>query len=323
MALSTIRVDSLQLQDRDLDLLRGLFESRVMTIKHIAPLYFDSSGHAAKKRLQKIKSAGLVAERKRRSRNEPSILFLTRKAFVLLRDHGHISKYPSFSIATLENRANVKDLTIQHELNIMDVKTAFHTALAASEKFSISVFSTWPLLNEFTVSSRGGEDIIKPDGFMRIHEKEADSNGYRHDHFLEVDRSSEQLDTLVNKALCYREYYRSGGYAVRNGKRRTDFEEFPFRVIFVVKNAERRNNLAERLAHNMPPILTQTWLTTQAEVSCNPLGAIWIQPADYRAVTKGTPFYNEHPLRRFAYRHQPEREKFIEANIKKLRLLAE
>ena len=35
---------------------------------------------------------------------------------------------------------------------------------------------------------------------------------YRHDHFLEVDRSSQQLNTLVNKAVCYREYYRSGGY---------------------------------------------------------------------------------------------------------------
>ena len=313
------------LQDRDIALLRGLFESRVMTIKHIAPLYFDGSGDAAKKRLQKIKAAGLIAERKRRSRNEPAILFLTRKAFALLRDHGQLADYPAFSINTLENRANVKELTIRHELEVMDVKAAVHAALAKSKKFSVSVFSTWPLLNEFTTTRSGyGADIhVKPDGFIRVHEKEAGSNGYSHDCFLEVDRSSEQLDTLVNRALDYLEYYRSGDFAERNGAQRTDFKDFPFRVLIVVPNAERRNNLAERLAHNIPPVLTLTWLATMAEVTENPLGAIWIRPADYRDVTKGTRFYNEHPPREFAYRHQPEREAFVEAKIKKSRLLAD
>ena len=43
MATSKTRGDSLQLQERDLALLCGLFECRVMTAGHIATLYFDSN----------------------------------------------------------------------------------------------------------------------------------------------------------------------------------------------------------------------------------------------------------------------------------------
>jgi hypothetical protein len=318
------KTDALQLQDRDLALLCGLFESRVMTIEHIAPLYFNGSGEAAKKRLQKIKAAGFITERQQRSRNEPVILFLTRKAFALLREHGCLDDYPPFPINTLENRANVRELTIRHELEVMDVKTAFHAALAKSEKFSIAFFSTWPLLYQFEIQRPGhGADItVKPDGFVRIHETDG-GDSYSHACFLEVDRSSEQLGTLVNKAVCYLEYYRSGGFAEKKGASRSAFKDHPFRVLMVLKSAERRNNLAERLAHNVPAVLTHAWLTTLAEATSNPLGAIWIQPKDYREVTMGTPFYNERPAREFAYRHRPERDAFIESKIKKLRLLAD
>ena len=53
-------VDSIHFQDRDLALLRGLFECRVMTTNHAAALYFDHKDDAAKKRLQKIKAAGFI-----------------------------------------------------------------------------------------------------------------------------------------------------------------------------------------------------------------------------------------------------------------------
>lgn len=320
--MAALKTEALQLQDRDFALLRGLFESRVMTAEHVAPLYFKGSREAAKKRLQKVKAAGLITERKRRM-NEPAILFLTRKAFTVLQDYGQLSEYPPLSLTALESRAYVSELTIRHELEIMDVKAAFYAALAKSERFSITGFITWPLLYQFETSRPGcGADIlVKPDGFISIHEKEAGGKGFAHDCFLEVDRSSEKQDTLINRAVCYLEYYRTGGFAVRNGASRVDFKDFPFRVLMVLKTAERRNNTAERLFQNNPPILTHTWLTTLAEVTADPLGAIWIQPKDYRDVTKGTSFYNERPNRNFEYRHQPEREAFIESKIPKLRLL--
>lgn len=321
MATLKTHFNPVQLQDRDIALLRGLFESRVMTSAHIATLYFDGKREYTKKRLQKLKAAGLIGERKRNA-NESSVLFLTRKAFTLLASQGQLLEYPSMGKNSFEVRANVSEVTLRHELEIMDVKAALHSALAKSKTFSILQFSTWPLLYQFEASSPGnGTDIlVKPDGFIRIHENETGTKGFAYDCFLEVDRSSETQDVLVSKADCYREFYKSGGFAVRNGAPRTDFKDFPFRVLMVLKTLERRNNTAERLAQHDPPILSRTWLTTLTDIIADPLGDIWILPMDYRNLTIDTPFYNERPNRRFEYRRQPERESFIESNIKKRRL---
>src|SRR5579862_7853339 len=131
----------ISLQPRDLALLRGLFECRVMTTDHIATLYFDNKLPYTIKRLQKLKAAGFIAERKRNA-NEKSVLFLTRKAFVLLSSQGKLEEYPSLGKNTFEARANVSERNLRHELEIMDVKAAFHAALSKSEKFSILKFST-------------------------------------------------------------------------------------------------------------------------------------------------------------------------------------
>lgn len=321
MARPKAATTSIDLQNRDLALLRGLFESRIMTLVHVATLYFDGKGEYAKKRLQKLKAAGFISERRRRV-NEPSILFLTRKAFALLSRDGHLSGFPQLSATAFQARANVSDLTIGHELEIMDVKAAFHAALAPSKKFSLLDFTTWPLLNQFEILNPGGSvRVVRPDGFIRIHEPEPGTKGFAHECFLEVDRSSEVQEALVAKAVGYLEYYRTGGFAVRNGGTVTKIKDFPFRVLIVLKTAERRNNTAERLLQINPPILTITWLTTLAEATSDPLGAIWIQPKAYRELTAGTSFDAEKKPQSPVYRRQPEREAFIESRIEKRRLL--
>ena len=81
------RLVSISFQPRDFALLRGLFESRVMTADHIAALYFNGSHEAAKKRLQKLKAAGFIRERKRKA-YEPAVLALAPKAFPVLHAEG-------------------------------------------------------------------------------------------------------------------------------------------------------------------------------------------------------------------------------------------
>jgi hypothetical protein len=312
----------IELQDRDFLLLRGLFESRVMTTDHAAALCFDGNYEPSKKRLQKLKIAGFIGERTRRP-FEPSVLFLTRKGLEILQQQGVLADYPPFDLPALERRARVSDLTIRHELEVMDVKTAFHSAIKKLPAFTIAEFSTWPLLHEFTTyqpNRTGAEVPVKPDGFIRFHQMEATAK-FEHTFFLEVDRSSESQDKLVAKAICYLEHYKSGGFAVRNGATREDYKEFPFRVLMVFKTAERRNNTAERLLQNTPSILTMVWLATTADVTTDPLGAVWIRPSEYRDVTKGSSFDAERQINAFVYRRNAERETFIESRIKKMRLL--
>lgn len=310
-----------RLQDRDFFLLRGLFESRLMTAAHVAVLYFDSKPEAAKKRLQKLKTAGLIGERPRKA-YEPAVLHLTRAGLLLLKEHGVLAEYPALSLPALERRARVSSATVRHELDVMDVKVAVHAAFRGDRRFTVVEFGTWPRLHEFQATPNGGlEVLVRPDGFIRIHEKEAGHGLSEHTFFLEVDRSTEAQDILVSRAAAYLDYYKSGGLAVKNGAPRSAFKEFPFRVLMILKTVERRNNTAERLLQNYPPILTQTYLTTMDEVRADPLAAIWIRPIDYRVAVSGTAFDAENAVRSHGYLRQAAREVIVEQNIRKQRML--
>lgn len=324
MTTTKKRAESLQYQDRDIALLRGLFECRVMTKDHTAELFFDGKGEAAKKRLQKLKAAKLIGERPRRA-FEPSILLLTREGLALLQKQGVLKEYPSFDLPALDRRARVSDLTIRHELEVMDVKVAFHAAIKSAASFTIAELSTWPQLNEFEAyrpGLNGVKVLVKPDGFIRIHETEADGTKFERTFFLEVDRSTEAQDVLIARAGCYFDYYKSGGFAVRNRAPRDDYKQFPFRVLMVFKTAERRNNTAERLLQTNLPMFKQVCLSTLDEVTRDPLGAIWTNPADYRDAVRGTPFDSEQKREKWGYKRQTERELLVEQKVKKFRILA-
>src|ERR1041385_4906846 len=109
------------IQERDLAVLRGLFECRGMTGDHISAICFEGRREATKKRLQRLKAAGVIRERPRRP-YEPAVLFLTAKGLTLLRDRGILREYPSVAKTTLEKRARISDLTLKHELEVVAVK---------------------------------------------------------------------------------------------------------------------------------------------------------------------------------------------------------
>jgi hypothetical protein len=275
-------------QPRDVLILRGLFESRIMTLANLAGLHFNDQQEAAKKRIQKLKAAGVVGERPRRPYH-PSILFLTKKGFDALTRENGLDGFPRLGWASLRKRARVSDLTLRHELDVMAVKTALVRAVRATPSFTVSEFSTWPLLYQFEARpfGRGRTVLTKPDGFIRIEEAEADGNRSEHTFFLEVDRSTETQTRLLDRAGCYMDFYRAGGLAIRNGQSDSAYKDFPFRVLMVFKTAARRDNTARTLFENNPPIRTQVWLTTLTQFTNDPLGAIWLQPIQYDRIAWG------------------------------------
>ena len=274
----------IQLQPRDFELLRDLYESRIMRLDQIAALHFDGKSEAAKKRVARLKRAGYIRERPRRS-NEPAIHFLGRRAIIALEQHGHLAGYPHLTGRQLETRLQVSDLTLRHELEVMDVKAAMVKAIRKTEYLSIAQFSTWPRLHEFEARGANGRRVlVKPDGFIRVLEQEADGGLSEHTFFLEVDRSTETLDIIADRCHCYLDYYRSGGFAMRNGATREEYKGFPFRVLVVCKSEARRDNIANRLLRNNPPIGAQVWLTTMAEMA-DPLNSIWTRPGDHQILS--------------------------------------
>jgi hypothetical protein len=275
--------NGIAIQPRDLELLRLLLHTRILTLKHVAALVFDGSKEAAKKRVQKLKAAGLVLERRRKA-YESGILFLPKRGFECLSKHGALPEECA-DIASFSKRVAISELTLRHELEVLDVKVAFHEATKNRDDLSLAEFSTWPRLYEFSVrdddAPYSGVKTVKPDGYIRIHEKDAEGTAWEHLFFLEIDRSTEKLETLVQKAICYNRFYREGGMAARFGKTAEEFKDFPFRVLIVCKSKERRDNIAMMLLHAEPRILTQVCLSTLKEVCDDPLGQVWRHPADY------------------------------------------
>ncbi len=314
-------LEGVLLQERDIEILRGLFESRLMTAAHVAVLYFDGKAEATKKRVAKLKAVGLINYR-RRHPAQPAILFLSSKGLDVLREHGVLTNYPRLGPFNLQKRSCVSELTERHELQIMDVKAAFHAALAKSKKLSIETFSTWPMLYQFQAlrSGRGPEVPVKPDGFICVNEKESGNGLSQHSFYLEVDRSTETRETLVSRITSYVDFYKSGGFAHLHGAPRSAFKEYPFRVLIIFRTAERRNNLAERLLQLTPPVSWPICLSTIEEVTSNPLGDIWIYPADYKKVTSGTHFDPEKRKRQWVYAREIERENLVASRLKKWRL---
>jgi hypothetical protein len=314
-----------ELQERDLAILQGLFESRLMTLTHITHLHFNGKSEAAKKRIQQLKRDRYVRERARRV-YEPSILHLSKRAFEELSARGTLLEYPAFAWHQLEDRARVKDSTLKHEFEVLDVKTALSCAVRSTPHYELVEFSTWPVLYQFRAAQPALSGypptrvMIKPDGFMRLHEKGPDGDHFEHFLFLEVDRSTEPRETLARRAFGYQDFYRQGGLAVRYGATKEEYRDFPFRVLMVLPNEERRNNMAERLLQNEPPALTMVWLTTFSEITADPLGAIWMRPLEYRDITKDT-LYDPSHERTGAYRRDPAREAMVMAELRKLQLL--
>jgi hypothetical protein len=307
---------SLRLQPRDYAILGDLYDCRIMTLAHVTSRYFGGKYDAASKRIQLLKIAGYIGDR-RSQVGERSLLYLTKQAFQYLNTEGKLSHLPKLTVEQFSRRSRVRDSTIKHELSVMDVRVALTAAITSCMIHQIETFTTWPLLSEFAAfhPRQRQRIIVRPDGFLRV--TETSGPGREYNFFLEVDRSNEVQQVLVEKALCYRDFYAQGGFAQRCGGTVDDFRDYPFRVLIVLQNAERRNNLAERLMNCTPPVKFQTWLTTMDEVLRDPLGKIWVCPLDYAHATAGTIYSPEQCRNVGKYVRRSEREKLVEQRIVK------
>jgi Replication-relaxation len=271
---------NVRLQDRDVAMLLDLLESRVLSLDHVRALHFQNKNEMAKKRVQRLKSAKLLAERPRRI-GEPSILHLTWNGYMALRDGGHVGDDLRHSPKAFTRRMKVSGITLAHELAIGDVRTSFIGAIRQSKRFELAKFDVWPRRYDFTVHDGHSRVNVKPDGYLQVMEKKNDED-FQHDFFLEVDTGSETLDRVVEKCVNYREYHRRGGYAVFCGGTREESKLYPFQVLVVCRSEERRDNLAERLLSVQPPFATMILITTQGQCVGDPLGDIWMTPAAYK-----------------------------------------
>lgn len=308
---------NISLTDRDRRILRGLYESRLITLPQAADIYFDGKYEAAKKRFQKLEHARMLAKRPGWKQYDKAIYTLTPPAFrFLVNNHEEfLHDYPKVSEKTARKRAYVKESTVRHELSVMDVKSAMHHGIRSVPHCSIAEFITWPRLIEFETTHKSGRPYtVFPDGFLRLQELDESNNPETEAYyFLEVDLSTEARSVLSTRVGGYLRYQERNGLAGRFGYDPSGEDTFYFRVLIVSKTEERRNCLADYILRNnvdTPPSFV--WLTTLDEVRAHPIGTIWMAVGEYFRVTQRTPFDPYAPRsKEDRYITNPEREQMV------------
>lgn len=317
-----------QLSDRDRLVFRDLIESRVMTLAQISALHFDGSYEYAKKRLQQLKAAAYVSERKARSnpgRYFASMLSLARGGFAAVADEPFV-RHERMSWDDLRGRLDFSEATLAHEIEVIDMKVAFTQAIRAVPSLVLEEFSTHPRRFQFDTEHLERERIftLKPDAYARVVPR---GDGVERAFFFEWDRSSEARRKLGIKAWGYQRYFDSGAFALwngvpdkRNGVPVEERDRYPLTPIFVLPNAERRNNTAEHLLQLRQPKTGKrlrrdaVLLTTHAEFLANPLGSIYLTLAGYREATAGTVY---DPDRHKTTTRVIERDRLVELRARK------
>lgn len=284
-----------ELQPRDKAMVRSLIDSRVMTLAQISALHFDGKASYAQKRVLQLKKARYINERipPNRGRIYPSLLSLSRRGFdAFVNDNTLVGIDECWR--DLDGRlAKIAESTLDHELEVVDMKIALVNAVKATPSLQLNEFSTYPKRFEFLTEHIGLERsyVLKPDGYAYI----TRADGRAETLYMEWDKSTEAHKTLGVKAFGYKAWCDSGAFSLWNGGTVEDRDRYSFRALFVLPNDERRNNTAEhllRLAHPKTGarLRNEIWLTTHAEFLASPLRPIFVTLGAYKRATAGTPF---------------------------------
>ncbi|MGH3264016.1 MAG: replication-relaxation family protein, partial [Trebonia sp.] len=124
-------------------------------------------------------------------------------------------------------------LFTEHTLSVGDVVVALTLAARRGQCELIGCQAEPRCWREF--SGVSGRSAIKPDLFVALGVGE-----YEERWFIEVDRGTEHVPTLLRKCRLYSAYYATGIEQARHGV-------FP-RVCFIVPDDERSKRLAEAVA---------------------------------------------------------------------------
>lgn len=274
-----------EVTDRDLLILRCLYECRVATLNHLSKLFFDGRYEATKKVAQRLAGHRLTNKRKRPI-GHPDVLYLSKRGFDLLREKGGLDGLPVVPWERLEKRIRVSELTLNHELDVLTLRAAFEEAARARSELSIPTFTTWPRLAQFPAEralagvGQRSTMMLKPDGFCVIKESLASGRSDAFYFFVEVDRSTETLQTLCSKMHGYRDYWRRGGLAERFGDDAANGKKWPFRVLWTFKTEARLRSVQEAFNKSNPPYRGLAWLALFEDAVEQPLRSVWTRPQD-------------------------------------------
>jgi len=269
------RQPKVRLQSRDYAVLRDLAIFGEIALPYLITVHFEGRKPAGLKRLGRLRKAELVRRSGNGPRSSASPVRLTQAGHAALRARD--SSVPKWAEVSRRQKTSVR--TLQHSQGILATKAGFLTA-TRSTSISIETFTL-----DCPIRSSGIRRHLHPDAFFVLQQHRTASY-----FFVEVDRGTEPLATIREKAGRYRDWNRSGTFATTIQRRHAEPRSAPFRVLYVCESAQRAENMAASLLDLNPPVLTQAWFTTQDDLARDALGPIWLTPKGVRdAMDTATP----------------------------------
>lgn len=303
------RARNVQLQARDLAVLKQIVDDRFLTLSHLTALFFPSE-HMAKKRLQKLWNAGYVKREFAPSGFDPgpAIYCLTAQGRNTLIQQGVV---PPEAMTWHKDRNRGTFPFKQHELEVSDIRVALTVASRTSIDATLCHFGRGAdyydrVINREPAKFEQEHIPIRPDGFFILQM----DNGY-HNFFLEVDRGTMKLSRLHTKLKGYKAYYFEGGYWLKYGQGQGRKEDHSFRVLMTCPTEETRNNRLE-VACNARSY-TMMWFGIHEDVAKDPFGKVWVRGKEYVDALKSVP--PEEQLRWAQAKNKRERDQFIRDHV--------
>lgn len=275
------RFSRVDIQERDLEIIKEVLESRFLSTSQIQALFFGSAS-ACKLRLQKLWNKKLL------KRIFSPVSFGSSEALYCPTKRGvdllvESSKVEKEEVKFKSKKNRVKREKIQHELDINEVKISL--TLAMAEKKGAYLLPDYP-------NSKKRPDIMRireifswrrgPDTWDYVEDKHGEHISVRPDlvfslngtvYFLEVDRGTMTLSRFKRKLRGYREYCSKGNF-------RSKYKVNDFRVLTTAPSERRRNNLLEQAIKVGGSI--RVFFAVYDEVIDNPFGAVWIRGKEYK-----------------------------------------
>ena len=256
------------LTERDVAIVRWVYEARLATREQIRQMFFTRGGRSlCQDRLTALYRRRYLDRLPNRPVNEPAVYYLSRRArrgLELLRASRSTSAIQPFRVATAR---------VRHILDITSVRTVFTQAAREAG----AQFRFW--LNEEQLVERTGGFGIIPDSYLQF--SRATTEGLkRAAFFIEVERSAKSRASLEERFRRYADFYYGGAYERLFGTR-------ALRLLFIVGSDYNLNpirhialciQLCERVGLTLARFVPQERFLAVASPALLQ-AAIWRQPS--------------------------------------------
>ncbi len=253
--LSAVGVVQLRqrLSERDMAIIRQVAELRLMSARQVQAIHFPAGEHlgeAAATRARQRVIARLVRERLL-IRLQRQIGGVRAGSMGLVLALGPVGQ----RVLTLEGpRRRAYEPTyrfVDHTLAVSQLVVDVALAARAGLLDVLTLMAEPECWRDF--GSLGGRRMLRPDAFFNL-----GVNEYELRWFIEVDRASESLPTIIRKCRLYAEYYQSGIEQARNDG------VFP-RVLWTTPDEVRAERVRRAIAYDKRLPSGLFTVTTHAE----------------------------------------------------------